>query len=250
MPDVVLKTTTIKEGISDGKYTGWSDVQLGTLQALAKRGIQPEAIRKYWLDVGIKEVDIEFSWKNLYSFNKEIIDQSSNRYFFVWDPVILKIVGTDTLTGKAPKHPDFKEKGTRDYQLRALEDKSGHEPGIFIFVTRSDISDTEPNPKLRLKDLCNIEIINKNLQDISVAKYIGTDLELIKQGVKIIHWTPKMDSWPITIHMPDGTKKKGYCEKVTKEAVGEIVQFERFGFVKLEMVSDNDTEMIGWFLHK
>ena len=60
----ILKTSIIKKGIKDGAFKGWDDVRLGTLLALKKRGIDPEAIRKYWIDVGIKDVDIIFSWEN------------------------------------------------------------------------------------------------------------------------------------------------------------------------------------------
>ena len=59
--DVKLKTSLIKEEIKKQVYSGWDDIRLGTIRALTKRGISPEAIRKYWVDVGVKPVDIMFS---------------------------------------------------------------------------------------------------------------------------------------------------------------------------------------------
>ncbi|MDP6612520.1 MAG: glutamate--tRNA ligase, partial [Candidatus Hydrothermarchaeota archaeon] len=64
-----LSTSLIAEGIKEGKFTGWDDPRLGTLRAMRRRGIKPEAIRKAIIDVGIKNTDISFSWKNLYAYN-------------------------------------------------------------------------------------------------------------------------------------------------------------------------------------
>lgn len=83
IPDTILKTSLIKQGILSGEYSGWDDVRSGTVMALKRRGIKPEAIRKYWVESGMKPVDIQFSWENLYGINRGIIDDSSNRYFFV-----------------------------------------------------------------------------------------------------------------------------------------------------------------------
>ncbi|UCE73438.1 MAG: glutamate--tRNA ligase, partial [Methanomassiliicoccales archaeon] len=109
--DTTLKTTVISQGIESGEYSGWDDVRLATLKSLAKRGICAEAIRRYWVEVGIKEVDIKLSWDNLYAFNKDIVDDVANRYFFVWSPSRLTIRGKDRLEGHAPLHPDHPERG-------------------------------------------------------------------------------------------------------------------------------------------
>ena len=87
IPDTVLKTSLIKQSIREGEYSGWNDVRTGTVRALERRGIRPEAIRRYWIESGIKSVDIEFSWDNLYGMNRQIIDPVSHRYFFVEKPV-------------------------------------------------------------------------------------------------------------------------------------------------------------------
>ena len=87
IPDTVLKTSLIKKSIQDGEYSGWDDVRTGTVRAMKRRGIRPEAIRRYWVESGIKSVDIEFSWQNLFGMNREVIDDEANRYFFVENPI-------------------------------------------------------------------------------------------------------------------------------------------------------------------
>jgi len=219
--DTTLKTTLIKEGIKNGEFSGWDDIRLATLKALSKRGIQPEAIRRYWIEVGIKEVDIKFSWDNLYAFNKDIVDDEANRYFFVWDPRELTINGKQRLEGHAPLHPDHPERGIRRTILDGKE-------GLNVFVTEDDLSHIKPQERIRLKDLCNVKLLSEN-----EAEYIGDDLSILKEGVKIIHWVGR-DALPTKLYMPDGTGKEGFSEHILEKDVGKVVQFERLGFVKVE----------------
>jgi glutamyl-tRNA synthetase len=238
--NTILKTSEIREGIEQGRYSGWEDVRLGTFRALRQRGFEPAAIRKYWLDVGIKEVDIKFTWKTLFALNKDIVDKRANRYFFVWDPVKLTITGTTDLEGHAPLHPDDQSRGERNIKLV----KADNEIGLNVLVTSQDLSGVNVGDKLRLKDLANVEITDKN-----ISKYIGNDLALLKEGIKIVHWVSgnDQDTKSCVITMPDNTVLTGRCELGVENDNGNMVQFERLGFVKIESRPDG---IRGWFAHK
>ena len=214
-----LKKSVTAKGIKEGAYSGWDDPRLGTLRALRRRGIRPEAIRRYWVETGIKEVDIEFSWKTLYSFNRELIDDSANRYFFVSDPVKIQITDSPDLTSRAPLHPEHPERGKRQMSL-------GRDPAVFLSK-----DDLVSNPtRLRLKDLCNIDL------DGTRAKYAGNDLAVLKQGVQIVHWVPE-ESLEAEVLMTDGSVKTGLAETGIRDALGKVVQLERFAYVMVEQVT-------------
>jgi len=230
MKDTILKTSLIKEGIRKGEFSGWDDPRLGTLRALAKRGIRPEAIRKYWIQVGLKEVDIEFSWDTLYAYNREIVDPVAKRYFFVWNPKKAEIKGVESLMGKAPLHPSA-NMGFREYIL--------HSP-IRIFITYDDWERLGEGEIFRLKDLCNV------IKRGDYVEYAGNDLSVVKRGARIIHWVPE-DSIRCRVYMPNGDVKEGYAEKDAWSSVGDIVQFERFGFTK---IYGKDGEILGYFAHR
>jgi len=214
-----LKKSVTAKGIKEGAYSGWDDPRLGTLRALKRRGIRPEAIRRYWVETGIKAVDIEFSWKTLYSFNRELIDDAANRYFFVSDPVKIKIEGSPDLTARAPLHPEHPERGIRDLKL-------GRDPTVY--VSREDLISRPA--RLRLKDLCNIELQGER------AKYAGNDLAVLKEGVQIVHWVPE-GSPEAEVLMTDGTVKNGFAEKGIRDSMGKVIQLERFGYVMVERIS-------------
>ncbi len=217
--DAQLSTSKMAKGIREGLYSGWDDPQLGTLRALKRRGLRPEALRRYWVETGIKEVDIQFSWKTLYSFNRELIDAEANRYFFVIDPVKIKIEGAPKLLGRAPLHPEHPERGIRELVVG---------PDSEVYIEARDLS-SEPK-RLRLKDLCNIERIGEGW------RYAGNDLAVLKEGVQIVHWVPA-DSIAAEVLMTDGTTKVGLAEKGIVNAKGKVVQLERFAYARVEETS-------------
>jgi glutamyl-tRNA synthetase len=231
IPDTVLKTSLIKKSIEAGEYSGWDDVRTGTVRALKRRGIRPEAIRRYWIESGMKSVDIQFSWDGLYSMNRDIIDGISNRYFFVDSPVRYDIEGIDVIDGKAPLHPDHPERGDRIYKIDGSK---------TIFISEEDSKQFSDAGKIRLKDLCNIEYGMP-------AKYIGNDVSILKHGAKAVQWVSR-DSVKASILMPDGTVREGLAEKALLDEKCDSVQFERIGFVKIEKKNPDIIETV--FTHR
>jgi glutamyl-tRNA synthetase len=231
--DTVLSTRQIKAAIAAGEYSGWNDCRLGTVAALAKRGIAPGAIRQYWKDVGTKAVDIKFSWDNLYAMNRDIIDRDAVRLFFVRDPTTWLITGTDKLQSHAPLHPERPELGKREVKLGK---------DMHISLAGDDAKDLRPGNIVRLKDLGNFEVLKGN-----GLKYAGNDLAVLKQGARIVHWTGP-ESIPTTVHMPDGTIITGLAEKEALKYIANVVQFERFGFVRLDSGGKNG--IVAFFTNK
>jgi glutamyl-tRNA synthetase len=231
IPDTVLKTSLIKESIRSGEYGGWDDVRTGTVRAIRRRGIRPEAIRRYWVESGIKSVDIQFSWDNLYGMNRDIIYDVSNRYFFVGDPVSYDIRGVDSIKGEAPLHPDHPERGTRKYDL---------DGDMKIRISSDDSAIFAEMGNIRLKDLCNLEYGVP-------AKYAGNDLSILKRGVKAVQWVGK-NGIETELYMPDGSIVKGITEAGILKEDRDTVQFERVGFARLEAKTDGMIKAV--FTHR
>ncbi len=231
IPETILKTSTVGKGIKEGEYSGWDDVRLGTVRAMAKRGILPEAIRAYWIDCGIKDVDVEFTWDSLFAYNRDLVEKAADRLFFVWDPVPIDIYGVERLESYAPLHPEFPERGVRRQVMEG-------EP-IRVYVVKDDLELLKERGKIRLKDLCNLE-----MKDGRVT-YIGNDLSILKEKVRIIHWVPQ-NSIPGEVLMPDGSIRTGLVEPIHKNEDGKLVQFERFGFAR---IGQSSPKMIAYYAH-
>jgi len=229
---VVLSTSQMRLGINEGTYTGWDDIRLGTLRALERRGITPDAVRNAVLAIGIGDTDISFSWDNLYAENKKIVDPVANRYFFVPDPVTAQIDGAKPHTAHAMLHPGDASKGTRTLAFEGTVLLPGRE--ITPEVTM-----------IRLKDLFNVKITWNG--SIPTFSYAGDSLaEARATKAHIIQWVPEQDSVHCTVLTQEG-EMSGACEPLVKEELGKVVQFERVGFVKIDAVGSDGVR--AYFTH-
>jgi len=234
----VLKTSVIKEAIAAGAYSGWDDIRLGTLKALEARGIRPEAIREIWKEVGTNEVDIVFSWENLFSQNKKAVDDDAMRLFFTADPVRLEIATDGPLTLKAPVQPNHPDRGYREY---GIEPTGGV---VKVFLPGGEVP---ADGKLRLKDLCNVELEPAS-GDVRKGAYIGNDISILKEGAPLLQAVPERIALPCEVWMPDGEVLEGFIENgVQRLEPMTVVQLERFGFVNVVEIGER---VVCNFAHK
>ena len=232
-----LSATKTKEKIQKGEFIGWDDIRLPFLGALKRRGYQPEALKQYSKDIGLsltdKTVSAEEFFKNLDAYNKDIIDKKANRYFFIEEPVDINVQNSPETEIDLQLHPDDPQRGTRKFEIN----------GKF-FIAREDYDKIKDGELIRLMDCLNFT--KKGYE----AEFVSLDYETFKEkGKHIIHWLTRKDNVEIQVLMPDNTIKKGIAEKhVLQEEEGAIVQFERFGFCKLDK-KDTD-KLFFWFGHK
>ena len=222
-----VSCTKTKEKIEKKIYNGWDDIRIPFIPALKRRGYQPESFVKYAIDVGVsltdKTVHINDFFKLINHFNKEVIDKTSNRYFFIENPKKIKIQHPEKEV-KIPLHPDFKEKGHRILKAK----------GEFYIQDK-----LEKNKNYRLMYLFNF----KN------NKFVSEKVDE-KLKAKMIHWLPVTDDLvDVEILMDDGKTIKGLAEPDLKnEKINNIVQFERFGFCRLDKIENKKYKF--WFTHK
>ena len=240
-----LSKSKIVAGIKAGTYSGFDDPRLGTFAALRKRGITSEAIKKMIIDVGIKPNDVTLSWENLFSYNRKILDNISNRYFFVAQPFELKVTGLPKIfQTKLPLHPEKPEHGFREYTITPEgEDKAGS-----FWVSKKDSETMEPEKAFRLMELFNVKIETKT-DNLVIAKFVSESYEDVRKiKVQLIQWIPKGSEFRAQIVMPDASVIEGFSEADCKKLNPDIIiQFERFGFVRINEVSE---KLIAYYAHK
>ena len=240
-----LSKSKIVQGVKDGLYTGFDDPRLGTFAALRKRGITPEAIKKMIIDVGTKSNDVTLSWENLFSYNRKILDSTSNRYFFVPDPMELKVSGLPkTFDVKLPLHPEQPERGFRQYTVSSEgEDKSAR-----FWVSKKDAEALEAGKVLRLMELFNVRVDGKTSEGVSATFASESYDDVRKIKVQLIQWIPKGAEFPCSVVMPDASVTEGFAESACKKLKPDaIIQFERFGFTRVDQVNQ---KMTTYYAHK
>jgi glutamyl-tRNA synthetase len=233
-----LSKSKIVEGIREGIYKSWDDPRLATFAALRRRGITSEAIRKLIIDVGPKTSDVILSWENLYAYNRKILDAETNRYFFIHNPLQLTVRNIPkTFTTKLCLHPDQPEKGFREYIIKPEQDDSA-----ALWASRDDIDISRTGKMIRLMELFNIRIEKANTHSAEASFISETYEEARKTGAPLIHWIPIGADMPCLVVMPDATITEGIAESACKRLKpNDIVQFERFGFVRIDEVNNKLT---------
>jgi glutamyl-tRNA synthetase len=239
-----LSKSKILAGMREGLFTGWDDPRLATFAALRRRGIQPEAIKIMIIDVGPKTQDVTLSWDNLYSYNRKIIDPTANRYFFVPEPIKLNVkkITSKIFIAKIPLHPDHHERGYRTFKIKP-------ENGRFTFhVSTVDMGVFPKGSVVRLMELFNVRIEKSGEKTIEAIYHSHSYENAKKLSAPLIHWLPSETEIPCEVVMPDGSLTRGVAEEKCKELqTDDIVQFERFGFVRIDSVNE---AMVSYFAHR
>ena len=231
MEDIALSTSKAMAGIEDGTYSGWDDPRLGTLRAIARRGIDPRTIYNLITEIGVKMADSSISWKKIYGLNRNFLEPVANRYFFCEEPQLVEIDGYDggKVDIERPLHADHLDRGNRVLPFDGT-----------AYLAKSDIGDGI----FRLMDAVNVNIEDGKLTYHSTS---FEDARAVK--ARIIQWVPAEDNVDVKIVMDDASIKTGLGEGALRDLeVGDIVQFERVGFARLDEISDS--ELVFYFAHK
>jgi glutamyl-tRNA synthetase len=240
-----LSKSKIVAGIKEGDYADFDDPRLGTFQALRKRGITPEAIKKVIVDVGIKPNDVTLSWETLNTYNRRILDATSNRYFFVPQPTKLQVTALPkAFQAKLPLHPEHPERGFREYTVQP----SGEENATSLWIARSDVETMQQGQTIRLMELFNIRIEEKTKDRVTAAFTSESYEDVRKIKAKLIQWIPQGTEYPTQVIQQDASITEGFAESACKKLKpDDIIQFERFGFVR---VNEVDEKLIVYYAQK
>jgi glutamyl-tRNA synthetase len=234
---IEISCSKTKAKIEEGKLSGWDDIRVPFLASLKRRGYQPESFLRYTKDIGLslndKKVTGDDFFKSINSYNREILEDTTNRFFFIKEPINIEIENAPKLEIELDLHPD-KRKGGRKFLTN----------NKFI-IDKKDFESLEDGKIYRLIDCLNF----KKEKDKFI--FIEGDYEYFKSknGKKVIHWLSNNNNIKVNVLNTDNNWFKGLAEeniKLLKE--GNIVQFERFGFCRLDSIENEEYNF--WFTHK
>jgi glutamyl-tRNA synthetase len=230
----------LKPLIEEGKVSWYDDPRLPTLESLRRRGIKPEAIKKFILSLGLTKANTLAPFDTLESFNRKFVDADSIRLFMVSKPKKLTIKKLPFLSVEIPNHP-IKDMGKRKINL----DEN-------FYISGEDTTNIKEGTKIRLLGLGNVVIskINGELEGEFIEDGNTTDIQKIQ-------WVPQKDVHIIKILIPkqlfiDDEFNENSLEELEAYVEphylqlkdGEEIQFVRFGYCR----KDSQNQAI--FTHK
>lgn len=200
-----FSTSQMKRDIAEGIFDGWDDPRLPTLSALSRRGIKPESLRAFWIELGLTQKDISVPLSTLYSHNTKVIDPQAPRLAFVRNAYPIKLSGEFPKTGTISSHSDT-DMPPREYSI---------DEGVWI-------EQEDSGKPIRLKDLCDIDPTG-NVESIDRSD---------KRSV--VHWVA--GGQPSKLTIADGqdiSTVEGILEN-HDYSIGTILQLERIGYAIVE----------------
>jgi glutamyl-tRNA synthetase len=219
-----FSTSKMRTSIESGDYEGWGDLRLPTLKSLRRRGFSAQALRDFWIDLGLSQKDISISMQTIEAFNSSIIDSSVERRSFVVSPVTLELQGAEEHRVLAPRHPDGVIPGSRELELTGS-----------ISIQASDLGSS----RVRLKEFADIKVKG----DVATVESFERSDER-----PIIHWVPTRIAREAELAAPAGDElitHTGIIEDF-ELIVGETYQLERVGFARLEELSKDGVAKLVW----
>ncbi|MEE8383364.1 MAG: glutamate--tRNA ligase [Nitrosopumilus sp.] len=230
----------IKPLIEEGKVSWYDDPRLPTLEALRRRGIRPEAIRKFILSLGLTKANTLAPFDALEAFNRKLVDAESTRLFMVSNARKLIVKNLPFSSVEIPNHP------INDLGKRKIEIDEN------FYISGDDAQNIKQGMQIRLLGLGNVSITK-----------VGTEFEgeFIKdeetKDIPKIQWVSQKTAHEIKMIIP---KALFIGDKFNEESLveldvftephylqlkeGEEIQFVRFGYCR----KDSQNQAI--FTHK
>ena len=230
----------IKPLIEEGKVSWYDDPRLPTLEALRRRGIRPEAIRKFILSLGLTKANTLAPFDALEAFNRKFVDAESTRLFMVSNAKKLTVKNLPISSVEIPNHP-INDMGKRKIEI----DEN-------FYISGDDALNIKQGMKIRLLGLGNVSITK-----------VGTEFEgeFIEEketkDILKIQWVSQKTAHEIKMIIPKALFIGDEFNEESLEELdvftepyylqlkeGEEIQFVRFGYCR----KDSQNQAI--FTHK
>ena len=151
-----------------------------------------------------------------------------------------------------PLHPEKAEKGSRKYIIAPSEE----EKAATFWIARKDAENIRE--MVRLIECFNIKFTDPQLVIANIgggnacveASFATEPYEDARKArAALIHWVLKGEDVPCELVMNDNVRIEGYAESACKKLKPDaVIQFERFGFARIDEVSENKIK--AYYAHK
>ena len=230
----------IRPLIEEGKVSWYDDPRLPTLEGLRRRGIKPEAIRKFIMSLGLTKANTLAPFDALEAFNRKFVDPNSIRLFMVSNAKKLSVKNLHISSVEIPNHP-INDMGKRTIVI----------DGNF-YISGEDAQTIKEGSQIRLLGLGNIHITKQGIE------FEGEFVENKNtKDIPKIQWVPQKTAHEIKMIIPKILFNGDEFNEDSLEELnvytephylqlkeGEEIQFVRFGYCR----KDSQNQAI--FTHK
>lgn len=190
----VMSKRKLNSLVKDGYVSGWDDPRLPTLLGMKRRGITPEALRRFCEEIGVAKANSLLEFERLEAVVRDDLERRSPRVMAVLDP--LRVVVTNWPEGKedvfdAPSWPEESERtDTRKLPFSRV-----------LYVERSDFEEVPPKGWRRLSPGAEVRLRH--------AYLIRCDEVVKNEAGDVVELRCSYDPQSRGGQAPDGRKVRG-----------------------------------------
>jgi glutamyl-tRNA synthetase len=254
----VLSKRSLKWFVEEGIADGWNDPRFPTVQGIMRRGMKPEALKRFMLEQGPSKNTNLMEWDKLWAYNKDAIDKVAPRYTAIVKETQAKLIlsnGPEKI--RAETHPLHQKNA--DLGVKAVL------YGKELLVEAGDASPLAVGEKITLMKWGNCTITKKDVAADGSITLTGEIDENDKdfKGTKKLTWIAVDESTNLEVTLVELdhliTKKKVEENEKVEDIVnrdsyiaynaiaegnmrnlkqGDVIQLERRGYFfvdKLEL---------------
>ncbi len=226
--DTELSKSKIMEGIQMGKYTGYDDPRLYTVQSLRRKGFAPQALIDLMIDLGVKTSNTTADLQLLGTFNKPYVEKAP-AFTLIQDPIALDV--------------DFGPELDVNMEGQLVHLKPGTQGFV---VSKHDAHTWKVGTTIRLRNAYIAKINSMDEYKIN-AQFVST--KKLENTVQTEWLVKGMD---VRITMPNSglsiTQLYGIADDALSHMqVNDIVYFPQFGYCRVDEKTPKEIRL--WFTH-
>ncbi|MGF1530869.1 MAG: glutamine--tRNA ligase/YqeY domain fusion protein [Puniceicoccaceae bacterium] len=259
----VMSKRKLKELVDRGLVRGWNDPRMPTLSGIRRRGVPPEAVRRFCELIGVTRFTGVTDLALFEHAIREVLNRRAERRMAVLNPlpiVLSNLEDGEVVEVEALNNPEDEGKGNRILKL-----------GKHLLIERDDFMEDAPKKFFRLAPgkevrlrhgfVIRCDAVIKDASGRVSALHCTADRETLgrpPEGRKVkgvIHWVNADDAIEgeariyerlFSVERPDAEKERDFTELLRPDSeviarvwmepslgeipIGSAVQFERIGY--------------------
>ncbi len=203
----VTSKRKLRQLVEEGHVAGWDDPRMPTIAGLKRRGVRPEALRRFFDGLGVTKVNGSVELQQFEYALRDDLNEIAPRVLAVTDPVTLTIEGVDGTTwSEAPYWPHDVTPPEGAPATRRLP------LGPEVWIERDDYAEEPPKGWKRLSPGARVRLRHGPIVECLGAE---TDADGVLTAVRarlaeeegkvsgVIHWVDAEHGLPATFRLYD-----------------------------------------------
>ncbi|MGB3543925.1 glutamine--tRNA ligase/YqeY domain fusion protein, partial [Rubrivirga sp.] len=236
----VMSKRKLRQLVEGGHVSGWDDPRMPTIAGLRRRGVRPQALRRFFADLGVTKTNGSVEIQQLDYALRDDLNGTARRVLAVTDPIRLDVEGLVPSILDAPYWPHDVTPPADAPTSRPLPISGS------LYVERDDYSDDPPKRWKRLAPGAVVRLRHGPIIEVEGASVLEGET-VVRARVApdaspkgVVHWVDAATGLPASFRLydrlfsvPDPGARENFLEVLNPDSL-----FEATGYVEASVADD------------